>query len=61
MLKEYVKILFTNAVVDPRAVVIKSIYTNVAKIAMPASWCSNNLAFRAQAISFKLLKKVKEL
>lgn len=41
-------IAVTDAVVDVRAVMIKTFYTSVAYVAVSATWSSDNFAIRAQ-------------
>ena len=41
-------VLIAYTIVNPRAVVVKTIYTSVANGAMPATVASDNLAYRAK-------------
>jgi hypothetical protein len=41
-------IIDSHAIIDPRAVVVKPLYTHVASIAMSRSWGPNDEAIRAK-------------
>ena len=54
-------VAFTDAVVDPWAMVIEAIDADAAQIAMTAPWCADNRAVRAQAAGFKLIEQFDEV
>ena len=49
---------FADTVINPRTMMIKSIDTSVAYIAMPASWSSYDSTVRAQTIWLKLFQQI---
>lgn len=38
-------ILSSDAIIDPRAMMVKSLYTPITNVAVSTSWCSDYLAF----------------
>ena len=55
------KVLDSNAVVNPRTVVVEPIHTLITHIAVSASWGADDLAFWAEAVGFKLLQQGEEV
>ena len=52
------KIPPANTIIDPGAMMIKSVYTSIASIAMTTTWGSKNFTVWAEAIWFNLFKKI---
>ena len=47
----------SDTVIDPRAMVIKAIYTSMAYIAVPSPWIPDHLAKGTKLVELKHLKK----
>jgi hypothetical protein len=50
-----------HTIIDPRAVMIKPVHTFVAYVAMPTSWCPDNLTLGAQGIWVELFNEGEEV
>ena len=55
------EVALSNAVVDPWAVVVKSVNTAIAEVTVSASRCPDDHALRAQTACFKLVKHLHEI
>ena len=58
MHEEITMISPTNAIIDPRAVMVEPLYTFIANSAMPASWHSDDFADRTKRGGFKNIHKL---
>ena len=50
------EVTLADAVVDPRTVVVKAVYTRVAQITVPAAGRPDHIAVRAEAARLDLIK-----
>lgn len=50
-----------HAIIDPRAVVVKSLHAPITDVAVSTSWQSNDFAKRAKRARFKCCQQIKEV